>query len=526
MDDFETARQFFVEGLQCLETNDFQTAETRFARSLELVPDRVSTLNNLSAVKNRLKKYAEAEKFALKAIALDDASAEACSNLGFALTRTTRHEEALQAYERALHVNPLYADAWLNKAMTLLELERYDEALLACDQALNLAPSQYEVLYTKSLILQELKRTDEALKSYWKSLDLRVDLSPVFIAERQAGQKAKILIINRNPDNDAPLKSFEGLHVGCPNFPGQLAWQFQEDFQFAFVFEREATNRSVRKKIPQPDIVINNLANGERLLAVGNLLALTEAADSFGVPVVNHPTKIIQSTRDTSARLLHDIPGVRVPKTMRFSSIGKTHEELVRELEDQYDYPFITRSLFAQRGMMMTKVDSRDALVEVLSADFPKTFFVTEFVDTKGRNEFFRKIRAAIVKDEIVIVRVDYHTHWNVHGRKAVARVPFYLHNAHLLDVEKQICAHPEEMLGRSALQSLRAIRDRFPLDVFGIDFDVDADGVLVFYEANATMNLFSTAQKEVPNPQQAHDSLKQAFQRYLTSLATLKEAG
>jgi hypothetical protein len=44
---------------------------------------------------------------------------------------------------------------------------------------------------------------------------------------------------------------------------------------------------------------------------------------------------------------------------------------------------------------------------------------------------------------------------------------------------------------------------------------------VLIFYEANATMNLFSTAQKEVPNPQQAHDSLKQAFQRYLTSLAT-----
>jgi tetratricopeptide (TPR) repeat protein len=521
MDDFEIAKKFFVEGLQCLEKNDLQIAERLFARSLELVPDRVSTLNNLSAVNNRLKKYAEAEQFALKAIALDDASPEAWSNLGFALTRTKRHEEALQAYERALRGHPEYADAWLKKAMTLLELESYDEALLACDQALNLAPSQYEVLYTKSLILKELKRSDEALKSYQKSLNMRVALSPAFVVERQATHKARILILNQNPEVDAFLPSFEALHLASPNFPGQLVRHFQEDFQFALVFEREATNRSVRKQIPQPDIVINNFANGERILAMGKLSGLVESVESFRVPVVNHPTKTVQSTRDTSAGLLNQIPGVLVPKTVRFSSAEKTREELVREIEDQYNYPLITRSLFAQKGKMMTKVDSRDALVGVLSADFPKTFFVTEYVDAKGRNEFFRKIRVAIVKDEIVFVRVDYNTHWNVHGRKVVARVPFYLQNPHLLETEKQICADPEEMLGPSAVQSLRTIRDRIPLDVYGIDFDVNADGVLIFYEANATMNLFSTAQKEVPNPQQAHDSLKQAFQRYLTSLAT-----
>src|ERR1700722_421525 len=521
MDDFEIAKQFFVEGLQCLGKNDFQTAERLFERSLELVPDRGSTLNNLSAVKNRLKKYAEAEEFARKAIALDDASPEAWSNLGLALGRTSRREEALQVYERWLHGHPLHADAWLNKAVTLLELKRFDEALVACDQALTLAPSQYAVLYTKSLILNELNRTDEAQKCYWKSFDMRVDLSPAFIAERKATQKARILIINRNPYIDGPLRSFEDLQLGCENFPGQLVWQFQEDFQFAFVFEREATNPSVRKQIPQPDIVINNIANGEFVLASGHLSGLIESVDSFGVPVVNHPNKVVQSTRDTSASLLNNIPGVLVPKTMRFTSAGKTCEELVREIEAEYDYPLITRNLFTQKGIMMTKVDSRVALVEVLSADFPKIFFVTEYVDTKGRNEFFRKIRAAIVKDEIVIVRVDYNTHWNVHGRKALKRVPFYLQNAHLLDIEKQISAHPEETLGLSAVQSLRAIRDRIPLDVFGVDFDVDANGVLVFYEANATMNLFSTAQPEVPNPQQAHDSLKQAFQRYLTSLAT-----
>ena len=40
------------------------------------------------------------------------------------------------------------------------------------------------------------------------------------------------------------------------------------------------------------------------------------------------------------------------------------------------------------------------------------------------------------------------------------------------------------------------------------VDFDVNADGALVFYEANATMNLFSTAQKSIPNPKESEEAI------------------
>jgi len=519
MDDFETAKQHFLEGLQLLEANNVQAAEIQFARSLELVPDRVSTLNNLSAIKIKLKQFAEAEQFALKAIALEDKSPEAWSNLGIALTAMERQEEALQACDRALNSNPAYTRVWLTKAMTLFKLTRYDEALLACDQALKLDSSQGEIFYTKSLILKELDRPDEAQKIYQQAFEMRVASSPVFVAERRATQKADVLVINQNPVLDASLKSFETLLLCCGNFPGQLAERFHEDFHFTYVFAGVATRRSARMQIPQPDFVINNNVNGEVVLSEGNLLGLIELFDSFGVPVINHPTKAVQTTRDVSAKLLNDIPGVVVPKTMRFSSVGKTCEALVHEIEDQYDYPLITRTLFSQEGKGMTKVDSRDALAEVLASGFAEKFFVTEFVDSRGGNKFFRKIRAAIVKDEIIIVRVDYDTNWKIYARKSDERVAFYLENSYLLDEEKRICRDPEAGLGRSAIQSLRAIRDRIPLDVFGIDFDVDADGLLVFYEANATMNLFSTAREEVPYPKEAEDGLKQAFQRYFTSL-------
>jgi glutathione synthase/RimK-type ligase-like ATP-grasp enzyme len=211
---------------------------------------------------------------------------------------------------------------------------------------------------------------------------------------------------------------------------------------------------------------------------------------------------------------------VLVPKNIRFSSVDKTREELVREIEGQFDYPLITRTLTSQEGKGMNKVDGHDALLRMLSAsDCPENFFVTQFVDSRGANKFFRKIRAAVVKDELIIVRVDHDSYWKIYARKSDERVAFYLANTHLLEEEERIVNRPEAELGAPAIRALRAIRERIPLDVFGIDFDVDANGTVVFYEANATMNLFSTARQEVPYPKEGDDRLKAAFRSYFASL-------
>ena len=519
METFEAAKQFFVKGLHLLEANNLPAAETQFALSLELVPDRVSTLNNLSAVRIRLKKFAEAEEVARKAIAMDDTSPEAWSNLGAALLETGRHDEALRAYERTLEHNGISLSAWRGKTEALFSLKRYEEALLGCDQALRLDPDECKLLHARSLILKELGRKEEARKVYLSSLARRITKSPVFSAERLPSQNGDALIISPDPILNDSLKSFDDLHRECINFPGQLSRVLHEDFHFSFVFSGDAGDPSVRSKIPQPDFVINNCVNLEVALLEGDLPGLIKLVDSFGVTVVNHPTKVAQAGRDGTVNLLKNIPGVVMPKTKRFSSEGKTRDQLVREIEAEFDYPLITRSLYNQKGIGMDKVDSREALLKAVASGMPEKFFVTQFVETRRGNELYRKIRAAIVQDEIVVVRVDYHTSWKVHGGRQGRRVSFYLENPHLLEDEKRICANLEKELGQSVIESLRAIRDRIPLDIFGIDFEVNADGLVVFFEANASMNLLTTAQKEVPNPKEANDYLKQLFRRYLASL-------
>jgi len=502
-----------------LQANNLEAAETQLSRSLEILPNRVSTLNNLSAVKIRRQKFAEAEELAHKAIAAGDHSPEAWSNLGIARAGANRHEEAVEAFDRALYYDAAYTMGWFNKAASLYRLKRYDEALLACDEALKLDSSQYLVFFTRSLILKELGRLEEAEKVYFRSIKMRADLSPIVIAERRPTQKAEILIISHNLSKDTLFKSFEALHFDCMNFPGQLSCLLEDDYHFNYVLEGAATLPGASEKIPQPDVIINNCANGELVLSEGKLSSLSTLMDGFGVPVINHPSKVVQTTRDTSARLLQNISGVLVPTSMRFSATDKTPEELVREVESHYDYPVIARTKFAQQGKEMHKVDSREALLKVLASGLQEDFFVIQFKDTREKNGFFRKIRGSILKDEIIISRVDFSNHWNVRGRRTDERLAFYLANMHLLDEEKRICKHPEAALGRSALQALQTIRDRIPLDIFGIDFDVDPNGVLVFYEANATMNLLTTARKEIPNPKEPEDRLKEAFRRYFRFL-------
>lgn len=114
-----------------------------------------------------------------------------------------------------------------------------------------------------------------------------------------------------------------------------------------------------------------------------------------------------------------------MPGTQRFSKEARNVEALVAAIEAQFGYPLITRSVLFQQGYGMTRIDDRDMLVKILQTEVQKEFFVTEFVDSRGSSEFYRKIRAVIVGDEIIVARVDYDTSWSVHGRKCRSRVAF-----------------------------------------------------------------------------------------------------
>jgi len=158
-----------------LDENDFLQAEEKFKKSLELIPDRASTLTNLSVTQFKLKKYLEAKASAENAILVEANNIEAYLNLGLIEKEFNNPEFALQLFTKALTLKPDYAEAWSNKGVTLHELKRYEEAMIHYDKALTLKPDYAEAWSNQGNILHELKRFNEAIAHHDKAIMLKPD---------------------------------------------------------------------------------------------------------------------------------------------------------------------------------------------------------------------------------------------------------------------------------------------------------------------------------------------------------------
>jgi tetratricopeptide (TPR) repeat protein len=172
MDEFNKAKDLFIEGLDALENQDFLVAEEKFLGSLKLMPDRVSTLINLAASQIKLKKYDLAIESTHRVLSIDQSSSEGWLNLGLIQAKQLQHQEALSAFDKAIELNPGNAKAYLNKANTLVDLKRHEEALDYFDHAIKLEPGYAEAWYNQANTLVDLKRHEEALDYFDQAIKL------------------------------------------------------------------------------------------------------------------------------------------------------------------------------------------------------------------------------------------------------------------------------------------------------------------------------------------------------------------
>jgi len=250
LNNFEYAKQFFLDGLDLLQKDKYQEAELKFLESLKLLPDRASTLTNLSAAQIKLKKFSDAKISSKQAITLEANNGEALLNLGLiekecgnligatdyfnqaielnqnhveaylnigATLKDLRHySEALSAYEKALSIKSDYAEAWCNKGFLYSHLQRYSEASSAYEKALSIKPDYAEAWFHKGALYGELKRYSEALSAYEKALQIKPDLDYLL------GQYIHTKLLIANWDKLEPMISSlikqiqSGLKVSAP----------------------------------------------------------------------------------------------------------------------------------------------------------------------------------------------------------------------------------------------------------------------------------------------------------------------
>ena len=322
-----------------------------------------------------------------------------------------------------------------------------------------------------------------------------VEAIPACITAKSAKQTMLVGVLNKAPRLITKSVTPAGLHFS-ENTPASLAQKFNDDYRFLSIFPDSSTAKTVFETMPRSDFVLNNWVNAEALSTQSTLQFISNFADSLGLPILNHPRKAAETTRQRNAERLTGIPNLVVPRVVRFINDAGNRKAAIRLIRNAVGFPVIIRNPFMQMGRDAAKLDTPRQLEKYLNQIPGQELYGIEYVHNPAAENIYRKIRAAVIGEDIFISHVHFGQQWNVHREKdEEKRAALSLDPATVEHADK-IISDPLGTLGKPGMAALKEIRKKISLEFFGIDFDIMADGRLLFFEANAAMNLSMVERK------------------------------
>jgi tetratricopeptide (TPR) repeat protein len=104
--DNDEVNRLMVEGVQAMQTDDYQTALADFTRMIQIAPDFAEGWNKRATVLYLVADYEGSRADVDKTLALEPRHFGALSGLGLIDVKLDRDEEAIDAWEKALALNP------------------------------------------------------------------------------------------------------------------------------------------------------------------------------------------------------------------------------------------------------------------------------------------------------------------------------------------------------------------------------------------------------------------------------------
>lgn len=173
--EFEKAKTLFLEGIRNLEGGNLDLAEEAFLGSLELLPDRPSTLQNLSVVYHRKGDTLKAAQTLLKVLELEPANAEVRVQHAILVRQTGNVRQALESLDKAIEIAPSSA-IYVLKGNLLADMGMYEASISSYDAAIERDPSNAVAWCNKGTVLNDnLHKPEEAILSYARAIDIRPD---------------------------------------------------------------------------------------------------------------------------------------------------------------------------------------------------------------------------------------------------------------------------------------------------------------------------------------------------------------
>lgn len=265
-------------------------------------------------------------------------------------------------------------------------------------------------------------------------------------------------------------------------------------------------------RIPPCDVIFNNAANAELLLAnKGFMLQRVKSiCRSLDLPVINPVETVIETTRRRNYERFHDFPGIVFPKTIKLTFDAGREDEVVRLIGEAVPFPLILRQSFTHADTETDRVRDEKELRAVLPKYAGKQAYIIQYIDCSDAEGIFRRYRAMFIGDRVFPSSVLASQGWNVHASSSLDLMDS---TERLKEEERRYQSDMESVIGKEAVDTFWRIRDKVGLDYFGIDYNFDREGRLVVFEINPSMNLALRDHGDFAYIEQSNAGIKRAME-------------
>jgi hypothetical protein len=438
-------------------------------RLLEREPDAIEARYERAGLLRELGAFAEAKRDYLELIRCKPDDFGVLNDFGTLALDAGYGSAARSLFEEAVRRHPDNPMGRVNLANLLLLTEEHDLARTHFEAALRADPDHIHAHRGLGNLLADMGDAEDARRH--RDLGFRNDFLTA-LPYRGSGVPVRVLLLISAMGGNTPTASLLDDSV------------FATTVLAADYYDR---------KIPLPphDIVFNGIGDadicGDSLAAAGAIVARTSR------PVINDPRAVARTGRLANVDRLRGIPNLIVPRMVRLPRAQLTGQGAAEIVAAHgLHFPVLARAPGFHTGRHFVRATTAESLAEA-AARFPgDEVWLIERLDARDGEGFYRKCRVMIVERTLHPLHLAIARDWKVHyytadmaqsAENRAKEVPFLQNMA--------------AAIGARGMAVLQRIADALGLDYGGIDFAVDAQGDILFFEANATMVMVPLAADE-----------------------------
>jgi hypothetical protein len=429
-------------------------------RLLERTPDAVEARYERAGLLREQGAYEKAKRDYLELIRRKPNDFGVLNDFGTLALKAGYRSAARSLFEEAVRHHPNNAMGHVNLANLLLLINEHDRAHGHFKAALAIDPAHIHAHRGMGNLLAEMGDAAGARR------------------HRDLGFQADFLTALPYRGDQAPIQVLLLISAMGGNTP--TATLLDDD-----VFQTTALVTEYydgRLPLPSHDIVFNGIGDadlcGEGLQAAGSILARASR------PVINHPRAVRKTGRRANAERLRGIPNLIAPRMVsvprRLLAGPQAAGTVARH---GFSFPVLARAPGFHTGHHFVRAETPAALAAAAEKFPGDDVWLIELLDARNAEGRFHKFRVMIVDRRLYPLHLAISGDWKVHYYTADMA-----HSADNRATEARFLQDMSAALGPRAMTALQRVVEALELDYGGIDFAVDAEGRVLFFEANATM--------------------------------------